>query len=432
MNNTSAADDCRGSEQVHPSREIAGAESGEFASQLPDRTKIRELRLKFENELFESVIPFWELHSPDIVNGGFFNCLDRDGHVYDTTKHVWLQARQVYIFSRLYRTVEQRPAWLEIAESGANFLRENVCRSDGRVYFSVTACGKPVSIQRKIFSECFYIMALAEYGRAAGDQSCIDEARDEFELVWSWAFDPGRLGRPSFKGELPSQNLAIPMILLNLLEVLNDEAVSENRAEIDECIRRMLLHFDRDRKVVFENVSPDGAFIDNCLGRHLNPGHAIEAGWFLQHWAQRLCREDLSKSAVEMIRLSHDLGWDSDHGGLFYFLDSRGFSPTQLEWSMKLWWPHCEALYGHLLNYSITGCPSDWKRFLETEAYTFSHFPDPQHGEWFGYLDRCGSVTHRFKGGPYKGCFHVPRALWLVWTLLKRFETAMAVSHQTL
>jgi len=27
-------------------------------------------------------------------------------------------------------------------------------------------------------------------------------------------------------------------------------------------------------------------------------------------------------------------------------------------------------------------------------------------------------VTHRFKGAPYKGCFHVPRALWLCIQLL--------------
>jgi hypothetical protein len=29
-------------------------------------------------------------------------------------------------------------------------------------------------------------------------------------------------------------------------------------------------------------------------------------------------------------------------------------------------------------------------------------------------LSCAGKVTHRFKGGAYKGCFHVPRALLLV------------------
>lgn len=40
-------------------------------------------------------------------------------------------------------------------------------------------------------------------------------------------------------------------------------------------------------------------------------------------------------------------------------------------------------------------------------------------GAWFGYLDRRGDVSQRFKGGPYKGFFHVPRALFLCCKLLR-------------
>mgnify|MGYP002051962310 FL=1 len=29
-----------------------------------------------------------------------------------------------------------------------------------------------------------------------------------------------------------------------------------------------------------------------------------------------------------------------------------------------------------------------------------------------------GEVSQRFKAGPYKGCFHVPRALWMCERLL--------------
>jgi N-acylglucosamine 2-epimerase len=40
-------------------------------------------------------------------------------------------------------------------------------------------------------------------------------------------------------------------------------------------------------------------------------------------------------------------------------------------------------------------------------------FADPEYGEWFGYADRYGKITHQLKGNHYKGCFHVPRALLL-------------------
>ena len=46
---------------------------------------------RYRKELLESVIPFWESHSIDIVQGGFYNSLERDGSVYDTEKYMWMQ-----------------------------------------------------------------------------------------------------------------------------------------------------------------------------------------------------------------------------------------------------------------------------------------------------------------------------------------------------
>lgn len=36
-------------------------------------------------------------------------------------------------------------------------------------------------------------------------------------------------------------------------------------------------------------------------------------------------------------------------------VDREGKQPEQLEWDMKLWWVHCEALYATLLAFHLTG-----------------------------------------------------------------------------
>lgn len=389
---------------------------------LPGRTELAALRRRYETELLERVVPFWTRHSPDRVDGGFWNCLDRDGTVYDRTKYGWLQGRQAWMLAKLYRTVDQRREWLELAVSGARFLRERCLLRGGRLPFSMTADGRAVYVQRKIFTECFYVLALAEVARATGEARYRREAEETFARVWSWAFDGTKVGRPSFPGETAKRTLAVPMILLNLIEELTDGDTRRYAVEVEECLRLVRLHVHRDERIVYETVDPEGRAIDSAEGRLLNPGHAIEAGWFLQHWAQRLHRPDLAHEAIDIVRWSFERGWDGEHGGLFYFLDAKGHSPLPLEWSMKLWWPHAEALYAHLLDFSLTGDPADWEAFRRTDAWTFSRFPDPQFGEWYGYLDRRGDVTHRFKGGPYKGCFHVPRALWLCVRLLAKLE----------
>ncbi|XP_010768179.1 N-acylglucosamine 2-epimerase-like [Notothenia coriiceps] len=85
---------------------------------------------------------------------------------------------------------------------------------------------------------------------------------------------------------------------------------------------------------------------------------------------------------------------------------------------MKLWWPHCEALIAFLMAYSHTREPALLHRFSEVFEYTFKHFPDAQKGEWFGYLTQEGKVALDFKGGPFKGFFHVPRCLYMCERIL--------------
>ena len=87
---------------------------------------------------------------------------------------------------------------------------------------------------------------------------------------------------------------------------------------------------------------------------------------------------------------------------------------------MKLWWPHCESLVAFIMAYEQTGREEYLRKFEQVHDYSWLRFRDPQFGEWYGYLDRRGEVTHRFKGGPYKGCFHVPRSLFLVEQTLNR------------
>ena len=68
--------------------------------------------------------------------------------------------------------------------------------------------------------------------------------------------------------------------------------------------------------------------------------------------------------------------------------------------------------------YRHTRDPRFMRAFDSVATWAYSHLVDKEHGEWFGYAARDGTITHRFKGGPYKGCFHVPRSLFMCSRLL--------------
>ncbi len=384
---------------------------------IPSKAELESLIKEFEIELFERILPFWMQYSPDYQYGGFFNCLDRDGTLYDSTKHVWLQARQVWMFSKLYNDHKADLQWLEMAAWGMDFIKKYAKRADNRVYFSLTRKGDPIYLQRKMFSECFYLMALAQYSKASGEKPG-NEIRDMFKTIWDLAFVPGATGRPVMPGDSVEQTLAVPMILLNVIEEIADGHNSLYNKEINDCIQAISRHLIDGK--MYENIIKDRNQSETAASRLLSPGHAIEAGWFLQHWAMELQDSALLQTSADVIRNAFQQGWDDEYQGLFYFIDAEGKSPTQLEWDMKLWWPHCEAMYGFLLNYATFGRREDWELFLKVKSYAFEHFSDPKNGEWYGYLNRRGEITHSFKGGPYKGCFHVPRALYYCYKVLKK------------
>jgi N-acylglucosamine 2-epimerase len=381
---------------------------------------------QYHDSLLEDVLPFWESHSPDRECGGFFTCLDRAGAVYDTDKFVWLQGRQTWLYAMLFSQLEKRPDWLSMAKHGADFLRRHGRDGEGNFYFALARDGTPLVQPASIFSDCFAAMAFSQYGLAAGDEQARGIALATFENVLLRRSTPKGKYSKDVPGSRPMRSLALPMILLNLtLELEWILGPGRTHETLDALLNEVFAYFhDRNRNILFEHVAPDGTHPDTFDGRLLNPGHALEATWFIMEAAQKIGRHDLVDRAVGIMVDTLELGWDNEFGGIFYFLDALGKPPQQLEWDQKLWWVHCESLVALALSWDLTHRADCAAWFQKVHEYTWSHYPDPGFGEWFGYLNRRGEVLLPLKGGKWKGCFHVPRTLYKVWTILERSAPA--------
>jgi len=384
-------------------------------------TDIKGMAQRYRSALLNDVVPFWMKFSPDPVFGGYFTCLDRRGSIYDTDKFVWLQGREVWMFSHLYNNVERRAEWLEMALSGAGFLEKYGRDDEGNFYFSLTREGKPLIQPYNIFSDCFAVMAFGELYRATGTDRYGDLAHSTFQNILKRAENPKGHWSKNYPGTRPLKGFSLPMILSNLSGLLAHLLDKEMVEKIEEeCIHEVMdVFYSQEHGLILENVSPDGSFSDSFEGRLLNPGHAIEAMWFMMDLAERRADRQLAHKAVDITLRTVEKGWDEQFGGIFYFMDVKGLPPQQLEWDQKLWWVHIETLISLAKGYRMTGDQRclDW--FEKVDSYTWSHFPDPEFGEWYGYLNRRGEVLLPLKGGKWKGCFHVPRGLYQVWNAFR-------------
>ncbi len=370
----------------------------------------------YRKELTDNILPFWLQHSKDTQHGGFFTCLDRTGKVYDTDKFMWLQGRQVWCFSYMYQHVEAKQEWLEMALHGASFMQQHGRDREGNWYFSLDASGKPLVQPYNIFSDCFATMAFAALDRVQPSDEYKEIAIKTFDNILSRRHNTKGHYNKAYPGTRPLKNFSLPMILCNLsLELEHLLGATRVNEFVPEIIHEVMeVFYNHEMGVVLENVNPDGSFSDSFEGRLLNPGHTIEAMWFIMDLGKRLNDDALIQRAVNIMFDTLELGWDKQYGGIFYFLDVKGHPPLQLEWDQKLWWVHVEALVALAKAYAFTKDERCINWFEKLHTYTWSHFKDKEYGEWFGYLNRRGEVLLPLKGGKWKGCFHIPRSLYQV------------------
>ena len=385
----------------------------------------KNLENQYKKELLENVVPFWLSKSQDEKYGGYFTCLDRQGNIFDTDKFIWLQGRQVWLFSMLYNKVEKRQEWLDCAIKGAEFLIKYGHDGDYNWYFSLTQDGKPLVEPYNIFSYTFAAMAFGQLSLATQNEKYADIAKNTFEKILSKKENPKGKWNKAYPGTRLLKGFSLPMILCNLtleIEHLLDEETIEHT--MDHCIDEVMEVFLRPELggIIVENLNIDGSLSDTFDGRLVNPGHGLESMWFIMDVGVRLNRKDLIEKAVKTTLTLMEYGWDKKHGGIFYFMDRKGFPPQQLEWDQKLWWVHIEALIALLKGYQLTGSEECLAWFEKLHDYTWKHFKDPEHPEWWGYLNREGEVLLDLKGGKWKGCFHVPRGLYQCWKILEEIN----------
>lgn len=385
---------------------------------------MKEFIKKYKGELLDNVMPFWEKYSNDTEFGGFFTCLDRDGSVFDTDKFMWLQGRQVWTLAMLYDRVEQKPLWREMAEQGADFIIKNGRDDNGDWYFSLNRAGKPLVQPYNIFSDCFASMGLGALYKLTGKDEHAQVAYDTFNRILARQDNPKGGYSKAFPGTRNLKSFSLPMILSNLsLELEHIVGTPTVDSLIDNLITEVMeVFYQPDSGLIMENVGMDGEFSDTFEGRLVNPGHILEAMWFMMELAERKGDRALMDKCVDIALRALEFGWDEQYGGIVYFKDILNRPPLQLEWDQKLWWVHLEALVCMAKGYAYTQNEACKLWFQKLDKYSFERFSDPKYGEWFGYLNRQGEPLLTLKGGKWKGCFHVPRALFKVYSTLEQFE----------
>lgn len=379
-----------------------------------DRTmNFSELYTLYRKTLLDDVIPFWLRHAID-ANGGINSCITDDGQVLSRDRWSWSQWRAVWIFSKLYNSIEPRQEWLDVAMGIYRFLVTAGTVSNGHWPLLLDGDGKILRGYESIYADGFAIYALTELWRATKDDAVLASALATFRVVETALHHDPPL--PAWPYPIPAGwlnhgiSMLFSLVYHELAKVSGDAAV---RAAADSHHHRVMDGFLRkNRGLLVEWLDRDGNEIDPPDGAVVIPGHAIESMWFQMHIASGGANTGVLDRAVQSIRRHLEFGWDAEYGGLLLAVDADGRPEVAWRWpETKLWWPHTESLYATLLAYEHCREPWCLEWHERIRAYSYAHYPVAKHGEWRQKLDRQGRPITDVVALPVKDPFHLPRAL---------------------
>lgn len=379
----------------------------------------KDNNMNYKKTLLEEILPFWLSNAIDDENGGIYTQLDEKGAVYGREKSVWFQGRALWTFAKAYNLLDKNPAYLKAADTIYGFLPQ-CTDTDGRMYFTVTEDGRELQKRRYYFSETFAAIGCAEYYKATGNKNALIDAEKYFDVAYE-CFTGVRKNAPKINPENSRMKALSPvMIMLSTAQTMRS-VCKENQAKYqriaDDCLNEILNGGFLTDRGLLESVSADGEFVDSPTGRIVNPGHSLEAAWFIMLEGILSSNQAAIDAGKKIIDLTLPLGWDKKYGGIIAFCDINGQPPVQLEWDMKLWWPQCEAMIALRLAYLLFKEEGYRLKYEELEKYCEAYFSDNQNGEWYGYLHYDNTPSTTLKGNLFKGPFHIPR-LYMIMSVL--------------
>jgi len=367
----------------------------------------------YRKTLLDDVIPFWMRYALD-ENGGINTCISDEGKVIKRDRWGWSQWRAVWVFSKLYNSIEARAEWRETAKGIYSFMSAYGPLNDGHWPLLLDGDGMLKRGYESIYTDGFAIYGLVELWRAIRQDNLLDLALKTFrvtEAALNSSEPPPSWPYPILPDRIPhGLSMLFSLAYHELAEVTGNSTVHQ---AVQTHHRRVMETFLRpDRGLVLEWLRSEGSEIDPPVGTVVLPGHAIESMWIQIHIAEANRDQVTIDHAIKAIRRHLEIGWDKEYSGLFLAVDADGSNEVAWEFhDTKLWWPHTEALYATLLAYkhSRESWYLEWHERIRD--YSFTHYSVKSHGEWRQKLNRLGNPIDEVVALPVKDPFHLPRAL---------------------
>lgn len=346
---------------------------------------IETLYKEFKSYLFEDFIPFMDEKVVDKQYGGFLCNTGRDGRNLNTNKRTWYDGRGIWVYSYLYKHIDQRAEYLEIARNTVDLVLKTKEAENELWPWEYDQFGNDLKTDDPdIYGNLFVAEGFAEYAAASGDDSYWQQAKDILMRCRVLYDHPDYLYKLQYSPissitHVP-RVLGHSMIMLRLsTSLLKQKDDPDIEAIAERCVDELLdKHYNTDFNLMIEVLDHDYSYINDELSQFVYIGHAIESLWMIMDEALRREDDELFNEAARRFKRHVEVAWDDVYGGVFHCIDHV----DENRWlSDKVLWAQHEVLIGLLT--ILEKYPNDeWALHWFEKMYTYvvQTFPLADYG----------------------------------------------------
>jgi mannobiose 2-epimerase len=295
------------------------------------------------------------------------------------------------------------------------------------VYWSVNADGSPLENKKQIYGNALAMYGLSEYYRVTNYPPALEKAKELFNLIEKYAFDPENGGyREAFSRNwmatddyilsktpwIKSMNTHLHLVeaYTNLYTVWPDKKLKTQTAAMLDAILTHIVNSDTNSMQLFFDEKWKAK--DNIVSY----GHDIEASWLLFETAEilkdkKLIEKTKQKSILMAKAVTKGLSKD---GSLNYEYDPET-NHTQTD---RSWWVAAEQIVGFYNAYELTKEEQFKVKAQRSWDYAVEKFIDAEKGEWYSTVKEDGTPVKGDKINFWKCPYHNSRACAEMWRRL--------------
>jgi cellobiose epimerase len=427
---------------------IAGAQKNSNSNTHAARLR---LAAQMEKSIKTELLNKWYPQCVDSQYGGFISTYTYDFKpTGPQDKFIVTQARHTWTTAKASELYPDKTYYLQCAAHGYRFLRDVMWDTTyGGFYNLVDRQGHVKSNEKapkEAYGNAFAIYAIAAYYKASKDTGALNLAKQAFLWLEMHSHDPKYKGyfqhlqadgTPVVRdASVPStsdlgykdQNSSIHLLeaFTELYEVWPDPLVRERLEEMLYLIRDKIttpkgyltLFFTPDWTPVSFRDSSETSVRQHKSLDHVSFGHDVETAYLMLEAAHALgIKDDTETLNAGKHMVDHALrnGWDNKVGGFYdegYYFKDRDTITILLD--SKNWWAQAEGMNTLLL--LADRFPTDPmqydEKFNKMWQYIQTYLIDHKYGDWYeGGIDKEPKRKTGLKGHIWKGTYHHFRSM---------------------